>query len=239
MKILVTSGGTKIPIDLVRDITNMSKGTFGTKIATELLWQGHEVYFLRAKGSKSPMSINIDMLQMAQPEKYLAEVKQFYNQYWTSYQEMEYKTFDEYRERLERLVKLESPDVVVLAAAASDYGVSNPVHGKIRSNDMLQIKLEQLPKLIHLVKTWVPDVKLVGFKLLVGSKDYQLIEAAKRSITENQCDMIVANDLADITSGKHKVHLVFPDEEPITYKTENSSDPNYLAKKVASHIIKL
>ena len=31
MKILITSGGTKIPIDLVRPITNMSRGTFGSK----------------------------------------------------------------------------------------------------------------------------------------------------------------------------------------------------------------
>ena len=37
MKILVTSGGTKIPIDRVRDITNMSTGTFGSKIAIELI----------------------------------------------------------------------------------------------------------------------------------------------------------------------------------------------------------
>jgi phosphopantothenoylcysteine synthetase/decarboxylase len=43
MKILITSGGTKIPIDTVRDITNMSTGTFGTKIAEECLRKGHDV----------------------------------------------------------------------------------------------------------------------------------------------------------------------------------------------------
>ena len=32
-KILITSGGTKIKIDRVRSITNMSKGTFGSQIA--------------------------------------------------------------------------------------------------------------------------------------------------------------------------------------------------------------
>ena len=35
MKILITSGGTKVKIDQVRHIGNMSKGTFGSKIAEE------------------------------------------------------------------------------------------------------------------------------------------------------------------------------------------------------------
>ena len=49
MKILITSGGTQINIDSVRRITNMSTGKFGSKIASELLKMGHEVYFLSLK----------------------------------------------------------------------------------------------------------------------------------------------------------------------------------------------
>ena len=37
MKVLITSGGTKVPIDTVRHIGNMSSGTFGAKIAFQLL----------------------------------------------------------------------------------------------------------------------------------------------------------------------------------------------------------
>ena len=55
MKILITSGGTKIKIDMVRSITNMSKGTFGSKIATEFLrYDNEHVTFLHAKDSKLP-----------------------------------------------------------------------------------------------------------------------------------------------------------------------------------------
>ena len=32
MKVLITSGGTKVKIDLVRSITNMSSGTFRSQI---------------------------------------------------------------------------------------------------------------------------------------------------------------------------------------------------------------
>ena len=239
MKILVTSGGTKIPIDRVRDITNMSSGTFGTKIAEELLRMGHEVLFFRAKDSKSPMRLTVDLAKEGGYE--IGTFSHWHNERvkWMSrYKECTYRTFDDYKDRLERCVKIERPDIVVLAAAVSDYGVKNPFNGKFRSHDMLKIDLDQLPKIIHYIKEWHPACKLVGFKLLVGSKDYQLIEAAQRSIAENDCDMIVANDLQDIKDSKHRVHLVFRKEEPITFKTD-PNDPNFLARQVAVFTVKL
>ncbi len=42
MKILITSGGTKIKTDSVRHIGNMSSGAFGAKIALEALKANHE-----------------------------------------------------------------------------------------------------------------------------------------------------------------------------------------------------
>lgn len=240
MKILVTSGGTKIPIDKVRDITNMSKGTFGSKIATQLLKLGHEVLFFKAKNSRSPFEFNYDFYgkyAFAEEERFDKMLK-FVQAHYSRYSELQYSTFDEYRERLERWIKIERPDIVMLAAAVSDYGVENPHNGKLRSNDLLTIKLVQLPKIIHLIKTWHPTCKLVGFKLLVDSKDYQLIDAAKRSIAENGCDMIVANDLADIKDGKHKVHLVFPKTDTLCYETD-PTNPNFLANMVATHTLSL
>ena len=62
----------------------------------------------------------------------------------------------------------------MLAAAVSDFGVSNYVSGKIRSTDEMKIELEPLPKLIGAVKTIQHKTKLVGFKLLVNSTDEEL-----------------------------------------------------------------
>lgn len=239
MKILVTSGGTKIPIDRVRDITNMSKGTFGSKIATELLKLNQEVFFYKAKGSKSPYQFTVDMLKQKDDSviEFLAPYKELLE--WSSnYREVDYTTFDEYKDGLERLVKIERPDVVVLAAAVSDYGVENPFNGKVRSNDLLSIKLVQLPKIIYYIKEWHPDAKVVGFKMLVESKTYELIEAAKRSISDNKCEMIVANDLEEMQRGKHRIHLVYPNKEPSTYE-HDPNDPNFLARIVANNIIDL
>jgi phosphopantothenoylcysteine synthetase/decarboxylase len=139
---------------------------------------------------------------------------------------------------VEHIVKVEKPDVVVLAAAASDYGVANFVNGKIRSNDDYKIFLEPLPKLIYYIKEWLPTAKLVGFKLLVESTPDGLIAAAKRSIADNNCDLMVANDLQDIKDNKHRVFIVRPDGSDTLYNTD-PNDSNYLARMVAENIIKI
>ena len=68
MKILITSGGTKIPIDRVRSIMNMSRGTFGSRIADAFFNEGlkafrtgnehgtpiEKITFFMAKGSRKP-----------------------------------------------------------------------------------------------------------------------------------------------------------------------------------------
>lgn len=237
MKILVTSGGTKIPIDSVRDITNMSTGTFGSKIGFELLKLGHELVFYKAKNSKSPMSLNIDLTKGYE----LGQFTSWYNsrsKFISKYVEYDYSTFDQYAEGLKFIIAVEQPDVIVLAAAVSDYGVENTVKGKMRSNDMFNIKLTQLPKLINRVKEWAPNAKLVGFKLLVNSKESDLIAAAKRSIDENGCDLVVANDLDDIKNNHHRIHLVSKKDMFLTTVNyvQSPNEPNYLAEVIAKRI---
>lgn len=235
MKVLITSGGTKIPIDSVRDITNMSTGTFGSKIAEECLNNNHSVHFIRAKDSKSPMRFTVDFNKQSSLQDLYDKIPERMD--WKSrYTESEYKTFEQYERCLQFGITGENPDVVVLAAAVSDYHVAKPMNGKFRSNDMLNIKLESLPKLINKVKgIWSPNVKLVGFKLLVGSIRNELIAAARKSIVENGCDMVVANDLEHIKSNKHKVLLVFPNDKVLEYDSD-PNDPNFLAKVVVKHV---
>lgn len=239
MKIFITSGGTKIPIDRVRNITNMSKGTFGAKIAYECLKLGHEVFFFKADGSASPMAVTIDL---ALNRYDTGTFTTWYNdraKLMPLYCEADYVTFDDYQDGLKQYLQEEPPDVILLAAAVSDYGVENFVEGKVRSRgDDFQIKLKPLPKLIGKIKEWSPKSKLVGFKLLVDSTEDELIAAAKKSITDNGCDMVVANDLSDMRKGEHNIRLVFPNKEPRHFRND-PQDSNYLAKVVAIHAAEL
>lgn len=210
MKVLITSGGTKVPLDPARDITNMSSGTFGAEIAKEFLKSGIEVVFLTAKGAKTPMSCSFDFNQSQNwlnSTGLLTETYAFAEVHRIRYFEHVYKTYDQYFQLLHKLVCNLTPDIVILVAAVSDY-LADYHEGKIRSQENLVIKLTPAPKIINKIKEWCPSCFLVGFKLLTnGSKD-QLIEASLDSIHKNKCDLVVANDLSQLKSGHSERLLV-------------------------------
>jgi phosphopantothenoylcysteine synthetase/decarboxylase len=256
MKVLLTSGGTKIMVDRVRAITNMSSGNFGAKIAHALLNNPDvELTYLVSEGGRTPFSMNVDFAEWSERGEItrndMAIIRQFWDLYFWSQErrnrcEVEtYKTFEDYEVKL--LSSLEDPDprilpdLVILAAAVSDYDVANVMDGKIRSGGNLNIQLEPTPKLIGEIKKVLPSCKLVGFKLLVDSTEEELLAAARKSIDENHCDLVVANDLRDIKAGKHRLLLVYPKHEH--YKDydgyESTDDPNYLARVVAEKSLAL
>ena len=176
MKILITSGGTKIKIDRVRSITNMSKGTFGSRIAEAFydnLFQ-KSITFLGAYDSKMP---RIETKEFRKDNKIIekknGEVqKLFYCGEENQMKVIGYDTFEDYEKKLFDTIINEKPDVIVLAAAVSDYGVENYVDGKIRtSSDDMIIRLKPLPKLISKVREKAPNAFIVGFKLIVDSTE--------------------------------------------------------------------
>ena len=120
-------------------------------------------------------------------------------------------------------------DVLIHAMAVSDY---TPVYmtgleavaaspdmteflnktnseSKISSQDDVQVLfLKKTPKIIILVKKWNPNIRLMGFKLLVDVSKEELLETARTSLIKNQAEIIVANDLTDISNHVHKAYLV-------------------------------
>jgi phosphopantothenate--cysteine ligase len=239
MKILITSGGTIVPIDKVRRITNMSSGTFGSKIATEALKLGNRVEFLAAAGSKTPLSFKADLKNMTMSEvlNRLAEIERLKVSN-PAYDEHFYKTYDDYASKLHELVTAKiRPQIIILAAAVSDYGVTNPVEGKIRTAGDMSIELSPLPKLISKIKEWHPECTLVGFKLLVNSTYDELSFAAHKSMGDNGCDLVVANDLWDIQNGDHRVMLVHENGFRTYYANFKPDNPNYLTQIVINAAI--
>ena len=102
---------------------------------------------------------------------------------------------------------------------------------KISSEEDYQVLfLKKNPKLISLVKAWNPDIRLIGFKLLVDVSQDQLLSVARASLKKNQAEMIVANDLSEIQDGKHRAYLVTKDATRIA-KTKLD-----IAQKIFHHI---
>jgi len=239
MRILVTSGGTKVPIDSVRDITNMSKGTFGTKIAKLFMTAGHEVTFFYGKDTKTPLKFELDSFQQPDYERsmslfagHLMDVALYKDRY----SERVFRNFDDYEDGFWKLMNAYNYDIVVLAAAVSDYGVV-PISGKARSSEELKLELFPLPKIISKVKQKFPDTCLVGFKLLVGSTDEELIAAVKASMENNGCDLVVGNDLRDIKQGDHRLLLGFKDGGEVLPFSTKPDDSEFLASIVVSYAI--
>lgn len=213
MKILITSGGTKIPIDRVRSITNMSKGTFGSRIADAFFYYGlksfiHEtafdkdvvnpidkITFFMAKGSKMPIAQNIH--------------NETYEDGYRPIEYIEYSTFDDYKNGIEKLLTEETYDIIVVAAAVSDYGVANYYDGKYRSReDDMCIKLVKLPKILPIMRKLAPNSIICGFKLLVDSTEDELVEAMKKQIAESDVDLVIGNDLRDIKADNHSLMVI-------------------------------
>jgi len=202
MNILITSGGTSEKIDRVRSITNHSTGQLGKIIAETFLDKGDQVTLVTTPNAVRPA---------AHPNLTIVQIE----------------NVAELHKSLEPLVH--THDVLIHAMAVSDY---TPVYmtgletvaassdmaefldktnseSKISSQDDVQVLfLKKTPKIISLVKKWNPDIRLIGFKLLVDVSKEELLETARTSLIKNQAEIIVANDLTEISNQEHKAYLV-------------------------------
>jgi phosphopantothenate---cysteine ligase (CTP) len=212
MNIIVTSGGTEVPIDAVRCITNFSRGTTGARIAEHALESGHRVQYLCSTGAKSPFEDALKMYPERDLETELARLRsaaQSFAALADRLQVMRVKDFHAYRQRLLQLVQDRASDVAILCMAASDYGLAAQP-GKIPSNqERLSLVLERLPKIISEIKKARPEIFLVGFKLLMDAPPDRLIDAAFRSMLRDGQDLAIANAAAgEINVEKISTYLV-------------------------------
>jgi len=167
-RILMTAGPTVEYIDPVRVVTNLSTGRTGVLLASELVSAGAKVTLVYGPGTATPPS-GAKVIPVKTSKEMFDAVKK----------EMKKKF-----------------DVVILAAAASDYTVENYSSSKIKSTQKsLQIKLKQAPKIIDHIKKWQKDVFLVGFKAETNLSKKKLKESARKKMKESKADLIIANDI--------------------------------------------
>ena len=167
-KVLMTAGPTIEYIDPVRAITNLSSGKTGTLLASELISAGAKVTLVYGPGNRIP-SKGIKVINV------------------TTSKEM----FDVTKKELKKKY-----DIVIMAAAVSDYTPENPSKSKIKSNKKsLVIRLKKSPKIIDHVKKYQKDVLLVGFKAETNLTKNALIKSAQKKMKESGADIIIANDI--------------------------------------------
>lgn len=213
MKVLVTGGGTDIPIDDVRYIGNFSSGRFASDIAVALTQQKINTTLLTHKRAIKPHIISANLLDPADTHNHL------YGSDLKYYNYEEYKTFDEYYDKCVQLSL--SHDIIVSAAAISDY-MTHKTNGKLNSQ-ILDIELHQTPKILPIIKQYNPLIKMIGFKLLVNPT-LQEKEQQIQKILKYGCEFVVYNDFAKMKQGNHEIELHYPDvyTQPYSYKDKNA-----------------
>ena len=196
LNILVTSGGTNVPLDAVRVLSNTSRGTTGALIAQHALQLGKHVHYLCSVGTRTPYETELLMKPGQGIESELERLKQVGTEFLDVSSRLvieRVKNFNDYRERVLDLAAGGSCDVVIACMAASDFGVTAQA-GKISSDQTPPIlEMFKLPKVVSEIKAKRNDLFLVGFKFLIDSSPDALIEAAYNNMLRDKQDLCVAN----------------------------------------------
>ena len=167
-KVLMTAGPTIEYIDPVRVITNLSSGKTGVLLASELISAGAKVTLIYGPGNEEPPK-GAKIINV------------------TTNKEMLDVTKKELKKKY---------DIVIMAAAASDYTPEKPSKSKIKSNKKaLTIRLKKASKIIDQVKKSQKNTILVGFKAETNLSKSALIKSAKTKLKESNADLIIANDI--------------------------------------------
>ena len=167
-KVLVTAGPTIEKIDPIRVITNHSTGKTGVLLASELVSAGAKVTLVYGPGiTEPPKGAKIIPVQTVT------------------------EMFKEVKKQMKKKF-----DIVILAAAASDYIPKNQYSKKIKSTkNSLTIELKKAPKIIDHIKKLQKDVFLIGFKAETDISKKELVVRAKQKLRDSKADMIIANDI--------------------------------------------
>ncbi len=191
-RVLVTAGGTREPIDAVRHIGNTSTGATAAKLVDALAELGFEVTWLGAEGAIRPE-------KAADTETYV--------------------TFGDLDAALGRLLGEHRFDLVVHAAAVSDFHVVDAGQGKLDSGDELALRLAPNPKLLDALKarSLNPAVQVVGFKLTVGADRTAADAAVARQFARGGVDAVVHNDLQAMSAEHHPMRLYLQHTTPESF----------------------
>ncbi|MGB3345899.1 MAG: phosphopantothenoylcysteine decarboxylase [Candidatus Humimicrobiia bacterium] len=215
LKILITSGSTRGPIDAMRYITNKSTGRLGTEIAKEALNQGARVTFIYGKGSIVPdikdvgenLYLNLKLIEIITVSDLIKSINQ----------ELKYGTYD----------------VVIHSMAVLDYVPDKYISDKVASGkDEWIIRLIKTPKVIKMIKEIAPDIFLVGFKLEFNKTKEELIKITHEVLIKSNSDLMVANDLKDLEKERHVAYFVDKNGKVIDVKKGKKN----IAKKLVKFI---
>ncbi|WP_081212373.1 bifunctional phosphopantothenoylcysteine decarboxylase/phosphopantothenate--cysteine ligase CoaBC [Salegentibacter sediminis] len=198
--ILITAGPTYEAIDPVRFIGNHSSGKMGFALAEKAAALGANVILVSGPTHLEISEPNLKLIRVVSNEEMYAEVNKYFPE----------------------------ADVVIAAAAVSDYKPKQVASQKIKKNDNnLTLELEKTRDILAGLGEIKKDQLLIGFALETNDE----LENARGKLKRKNLDFIVLNSLQDKGAGfkkdTNKITIVFPDsvkEFDLKPKSEVAAD---------------
>jgi len=165
-EVLVTSGGTREPIDPVRYLGNRSSGKMGERLAAEAAARGASVHLVTAVEAEIDLPA-VEITRVDTAEQMLQAC----------------------------LAALPSSRLLLMAAAVSDFRVEEPARSKLHRGLQPELQLRLVPGvdvLARLIAERPPGCLVVGF----AAETEDVAERGREKLERKGCDMVVANLVA-------------------------------------------
>lgn len=205
--ILVTAGGTQESIDPVRYIGNRSSGKMGYAIAEQAAHMGAKVILVSAPTSL-PIPSGVDFISVDSAVSMQEAVEARYN----------------------------DVNVVIMAAAVSDFRVLHKAEQKIKKMESMTIELVKNPDILQRLGSKKSHQILVGF----AAETEHVIKYGQDKVAKKNLDMLVANDVSKSNAGfnvdTNEGYFLYPDKEPKEMPNMKKSD---LARHILREVIDL
>ncbi len=207
-KVLISAGPTVEQLDPVRFISNHSSGKMGYSLAETALSLGGNVTLVSGPTNQTISSKKIHLINVKNGNEMYSNV----------------------------LDNFEDADIVIMAAAVSDYKPKEFSQKKIKKdNKEINIKFEKTTDILNELGKKKKNQFLVGFAL---ENDNEIINA-KNKLKNKNLDLIVLNSLNDKGAGfghdTNKVSLINKSDEIVTFDLKEKSK---VALDIFNYIIK-
>ena len=188
LRVLVTAGGTREPIDSVRFIGNRSSGRMGLALAEEATRRGADVTLVAANVTIPPPQ-GVEAVAVETTAELDAAVRE----------------------------RFPGTDVLIMAAAPADFSPSAPLDDKIarEGRDSLTLELSPTADIVAAVAAGRrPDQTVVGFAAEHGEG---ALERGRSKLSRKGLDAVVVNDISrpeiGFDSAENEVTIVLADGE--------------------------
>jgi len=123
--------------------------------------------------------------------------------------------------------------ITIVCAAIADY-TPQKQPGKISSGQKeLSLHLTPTPKVLAAIREADPGTYLVGFKAEYDMREPELVEKAFTRLESMRLNMIVANDLKQVTEEKNHIYIIKSNRE----RTEVEGDKSNISIKIFDEIV--